>query len=109
VLYSLSLLAGSNRTIAGTLTPTLTITLTLTLDETLILTLTLDETLTLTLKPCPGERSRYYTVLYSLYLVSGSMGPLLGIALFKFWGDHWAPSQLCKVMVVGTSGNMKGT
>jgi hypothetical protein len=28
---------------------------------------------------------------------------------YKIWGDHWATSQLCKVMVVGTSRNIQGT
>lgn len=48
-----------------------------------------------------GERSRYYLISYSTYLIASMVGPLVCIVLFLSYGDHWRLETLRDVFIVG--------
>mmetsp|Transcript_7239 Transcript_7239/g.12230 ORF Transcript_7239/g.12230 Transcript_7239/m.12230 type:complete len:606 (+) Transcript_7239:187-2004(+) len=48
-----------------------------------------------------GERSRYYTILFSLYLLSSMLGPLVSIIMFVLHGNHWRLPDLRNIFLAG--------
>jgi hypothetical protein len=49
----------------------------------------------------PGDRSKYLTLLYTLWEASTGVGPLLAACLFAVTGNEWHLGTLRCVMLVG--------
>ena len=48
-----------------------------------------------------GERSYYYTVLFSLYLLASTLGPIVTIFMFWLRGNDWTLPELKDVFLTG--------
>eukprot|EP00041_Stephanoeca_diplocostata_P032292 m.1031285 g.1031285 ORF g.1031285 m.1031285 type:complete len:494 (-) comp24122_c0_seq4:2937-4418(-) len=48
-----------------------------------------------------GDRSKWYTYLYAVYLISSAVGPTTSVVIFKIYGDHWTLHELRNVMLAG--------
>jgi MFS family permease len=49
----------------------------------------------------PGERSKVFTVKYSLTQLASAVGPLLSLVMFGYLGDEWELPQCQHVIVAG--------
>ena len=50
-----------------------------------------------------GERTYYYTLMYSVSLAAGSLGPATAVVFFHFQGDEWSIGSLTAVMQAGNA------
>ena len=48
-----------------------------------------------------GERSLWYSRLFSAYIVPSVLGPIIAIVLFKVYGDHWTFEELRPIIIIG--------
>lgn len=48
-----------------------------------------------------GERSLWYSRLYTAYLAPSVMGPVVAIVLFKIYGNHWTFEELGPIILIG--------
>ena len=48
-----------------------------------------------------GERSYYYTILFSLYLLASTLGPIVTIFMFWLHGNGWTLPELQDVFLTG--------